>query len=697
LVEQGIPRAQSPGYLAGLFQQSGTRRVVIASSAATGDWSSAFLDRGVSVIPWLSETGAPVGPAGSARPAWNHSMSHCLCWISPAGMDPESAARRVGFDPGPIRLVRPEADGESSSSDLAWQRFDREFRRILEAEYEYHPSRELKVSVLIPNYNYAGYLEERLRSIFAQTYLPHEILLLDDASSDESIAIARRLAAECPVRFQIIVNETNSGSTFHQWLKGMELASGDLIWIAESDDACRPEFLERLVPEFFDPAVTLAYCQSAIIGPKGEKHTDDSLALTNEISLTRWLHPYNVSGRAEVELALSQRNTIPNASAVLFRKRANLNCRADLEWMRLAGDWLFYAMQIRDGRIAFVPESLNFHRQHDRTNRHAFERDAQFVREELHVKARIFETFPTSAQAIARSVSSSVAEYVYRVRSVGLDWPALTDQAALEPLLERIRTTLRARHRPTYDLRVLMVLSGQERTAEQQAAVRLANALAGRFQVFLCTARPWMPKPEVDERIIHLEGTLGMTFWAWDEVNCPDGSLSEAASSHRVEIVRELIRLYRIDVIHSRGWWADRLVASVQPEPTIPWFLDLRDGKEYSEPARRDPEFPCRSAPILKMIRGVFYSDPDDLVVLPEISMARPGQILRIFDGDQPGSIRPGVDRSSTVCGHRDRASSLTAQAYLATLDEPESRRSEAIRVLRTARSEGRTHLGARD
>ena len=53
--------------------------------------------------------------------------------------------------------------------------------------------------------------------------------------------------------FHVVVNETNSGSTFRQWLKGIALATGDLIWIAESDDACRPEFLERLVPNSLIP------------------------------------------------------------------------------------------------------------------------------------------------------------------------------------------------------------------------------------------------------------------------------------------------------------------------------------------------------------------------------------------------------------------------------------------------------------
>ncbi len=483
----------------------------------------------------------------------------------------------------------------------------------------------------------------------------------------------------------MILNETNSGSTFRQWLKGIDLASGDLIWIAESDDVCRPELLERLVPEFFDPAVTLAYCQSASIGPDGHKHADDYLWLTNEVSLTHWRHRYSVLALEEVELALSQRNTIPNASAVLFRKRASLECRADLAWMRLAGDWLFYATQIRGGRISFVPEVLNSHRHHDRTVRHAFERALELVHEQLYVKARIFDDFSISARAISRSVSTSVAEYVYRARSLGLDWPSLTTQPRLEALLERIRSALRARQQPPRDLRILMVLSGTDRPSSQEAAVRLANELAGAFHVFLCSARPWMREPEVDERITRLEGTLGMTFWAWDRENRPDGTVTEAVSSRRAEIIGELIRLHRIDVIHSRGWWADRLVAAVHPDPRIPWFLDLRDAEDYRKDAGSDPEFERLSASLLSMIRGVFYSDPDDLVVLPAISMAALGQVMRIFDGFDPGAFRPGEDRSSQVGGSCDRAPFLTAGAYLTALNEPESRWPEASKVLRTA------------
>src|SRR5262249_40229521 len=156
-----------------------------------------------------------------------------------------------------------------------WNHFMNEFMNILETDYQFRHSQRLRVSVIVPNYRHARYLEERIQSVFDQSLRPHEVIVLDDASTDDSVVIARRMAHRAKVPMQVVVNEENSGSTFHQWLKGMSLASGDLIWFAESDDSAHPLFLERLVPEFLDPDVVLAYCQSALIGPDGTRLADD--------------------------------------------------------------------------------------------------------------------------------------------------------------------------------------------------------------------------------------------------------------------------------------------------------------------------------------------------------------------------------------------------------------------------------------
>ena len=105
------------------------------------------------------------------------------------------------------------------------------------------------VSVIIPNYNHAKFLKERIESVLNQTYKNFEIIILDDKSTDDSVGIIKQYADNNYVK-HILINEKNSGSPFRQWLKGFELAKGELIWIAESDDSCENSFLYTLVSEF---------------------------------------------------------------------------------------------------------------------------------------------------------------------------------------------------------------------------------------------------------------------------------------------------------------------------------------------------------------------------------------------------------------------------------------------------------------
>src|ERR1700742_1367615 len=103
-----------------------------------------------------------------------------------------------------------------------------------------------KVSVIVPNYNHSRYLNQRIDSVLSQTYQDFELIILDDCSTDDSRKIIKQYQ-EHPKVSHIVFNETNSGTTFKQWKKGIELAKGKYIWIAESDDWCEPNLLETLV------------------------------------------------------------------------------------------------------------------------------------------------------------------------------------------------------------------------------------------------------------------------------------------------------------------------------------------------------------------------------------------------------------------------------------------------------------------
>ncbi len=102
------------------------------------------------------------------------------------------------------------------------------------------------ISIIVPNYNHVQFLEQRLTSIYKQTYQNFEVIILDDASADSSLEILR-VYKNHPKTSHFIINEKNTGSPFKQWKKGLELANGEFIWIAESDDSCELDFLEKQI------------------------------------------------------------------------------------------------------------------------------------------------------------------------------------------------------------------------------------------------------------------------------------------------------------------------------------------------------------------------------------------------------------------------------------------------------------------
>lgn len=226
-----------------------------------------------------------------------------------------------------------------------------------------------RVSVVVPNYNYAHHLEQRLESILSQTLAPRELIFLDDASTDDSIAVAERVLARASINWRIVRNDANSGSVFAQWRKGAETAQNDLVWIAEADDWAEPHFLEAATAAFQRPEVVLSMTQSRQADGNGRILAPDYLDYVRDVAASKWTRAFVGDGAAEVREGLSIKNTIPNASAVVFRRKALLDAlrtyEAEIGAYRVAGDWCVYVNALRHGALAFTPSALNNHRRHD--------------------------------------------------------------------------------------------------------------------------------------------------------------------------------------------------------------------------------------------------------------------------------------------------------------------------------------------
>lgn len=221
------------------------------------------------------------------------------------------------------------------------------------------------VTVIVPNYNHERYLEQRLESIFNQTYSNFEVILMDDCSTDNSLSVLNQYKNHEKVTASIF-NESNTGNTFKQWAKGIQNAKGELIWIAETDDYCDTHFLEKLVQPFIkDEQIVLTYCQSNRIDENGNV-TGNWITHTDDLDDSLFNHDFTIDGNEFVEKFLIVKNVIPNASAVLFRSNvANLKDFFELSQnFKTCGDWVFYINFIINNKIAFISDSLNNFRYH---------------------------------------------------------------------------------------------------------------------------------------------------------------------------------------------------------------------------------------------------------------------------------------------------------------------------------------------
>ena len=225
------------------------------------------------------------------------------------------------------------------------------------------------VSAIVPNYNYADYLEQRLNSLIQQTLPPREIVFLDDASSDHSVDIARHILSASGIDYRIIVNSENSGNVFKQWQRGVELARYPLTWIAEADDWADREYLATLVPHFSHSDMVLAYTESRQVDAEGNVmagHYRDYLA---DVSTSKWESSFKGHGPDEVAAGFSVKNAIPNVSGALFRTAPlrdllSTDIRIAHDF-RAGGDWYIYVNLLRKGKLAFDARALNNHRRHD--------------------------------------------------------------------------------------------------------------------------------------------------------------------------------------------------------------------------------------------------------------------------------------------------------------------------------------------
>ncbi|WP_144579155.1 glycosyltransferase [Agrobacterium sp. DE0009] len=223
----------------------------------------------------------------------------------------------------------------------------------------------MRVTAIVPNFNHARYLAQRLDSILSQTYPLIDILVLDDCSTDNSRSVIDSYVTRFPGRISAVYNTENSGNVFRQWQKGHSLAEGDLVWICESDDFCEPTFIERMISAFRDPSVMVAFGRIQFANSRGEyfagldHYREDSEPGIWDSRLTRPAAEWFRGG-------FGVKNVIANVGGSLWR-RFEISDRVweEARHYKIMGDWYLYAVIAGGGQIAYEPSAVSYFRIHE--------------------------------------------------------------------------------------------------------------------------------------------------------------------------------------------------------------------------------------------------------------------------------------------------------------------------------------------
>jgi glycosyltransferase involved in cell wall biosynthesis len=409
-----------------------------------------------------------------------------------------------------------------------------------------------QLSVIVPNYNHGPYLRKRLHSIYAQSFKDFEVILLDDASTDDSNTILDKYAHFFPHVTRRAYNQSNSGSAFAQWGKGIALASAALIWIAESDDFAELDLLEVLLPYFEDENIRLAYCYPMFVNGAGIPQPSATEHYFGQASSNKWSSPYVETGHNEVNQVLGAVNTIPNVSSVVLRKPDDSVFVDQAATYKLCGDWFFYLELIRGWKIAFTNETRSYFRFQDTGVTGTTLRSSKYVEEHLALAESLAQKYRISPDVLRRFF-----EQLARVlKATGVPENIRMPAAELE-----ISTNVSER---SY-LNILLVTQGFFLGGGEILPVHLANELRRQGHNVLVLSLDVFPDNA------RIRSTLSSDI----PVYRAEGRITSE------ETFIEFIRDNGIDLVNSHGHGSDLFVLKYIGKETIPWLVTMHGGYEF--------------------------------------------------------------------------------------------------------------------
>jgi glycosyltransferase involved in cell wall biosynthesis len=220
-----------------------------------------------------------------------------------------------------------------------------------------------RVSVILPNYNYARYLKERVRSILSQTAGDFEFIYLDDASKDESDLVMQGFGGDPRLKMRLF-NE-NSGKVYQRWNDGAAMATGDWLWFAGADDTAHPRFLETLLAlADAHPSAGLLHCRMMTIDSLGRLI---GLKWNAIPELAAHMDKDYFAAGYEDAVRMTEGCFVSSASAALLRRDVFERAGGFDTRLWQAADWALYMAMLQHCDAAFSVQPLVCYREHQKT------------------------------------------------------------------------------------------------------------------------------------------------------------------------------------------------------------------------------------------------------------------------------------------------------------------------------------------
>lgn len=243
-----------------------------------------------------------------------------------------------------------------------------------------------KVTALIPTYNCAAYVADAVESVLAQTYPVHEILVVDDGSTDHTAEVLARFGDR--IRY---IRQVNAGPPAAR-NTGISQATGDFIALLDSDDLWVPEKL-RLQMEYFDqhPACGLVYSDMKTFDQTGI--IEESVKASRNLTLP--------SGSIFSQLWAE---TLFQTSSVVIRKECFDTAGLFDTMLRMGDDYEIFLRIARHYEFGCVDQPLVLYRQHPTQGTRSWGKQLQQNQPwEFLVLKRVLDRYPEIMRELGTS------------------------------------------------------------------------------------------------------------------------------------------------------------------------------------------------------------------------------------------------------------------------------------------------------